>query len=290
MKSLGRALLPLLIGATFSLTSMPLQAEAAPKAKAGNGSASFSTSKWSVIAGANAASTLTGSNYTASPAAIVTCVIQTVTHTLGTTSGWGDAGSVKKVRVYVETPNTLAIGMIVSGTGIKRSGTNTIVSIEYHSENDDRITLADGPNTSVSGTSLTFTSSQNVCTTTYESFFSVNNIGSLNVSRINFTQTITSTSGNSMTILSCNTGGAGSASAAWDETTGLCAGTMNTILLTTRGSSSASATSTITGYSLPINSGQSNRLKIISSQASRSSSISISISISLNVRNLITHG
>ena len=290
MKLLGRALLSLLTGITFSLTSMSVPADAAPKAKAHNGSATFSTSSWSVIAGANAASTLTGSNYTASPAALITCSVVTQTYTYNTTNKFEGLDGVNQIRVYVVTPNSLAIGMIVSGTGIKNSGTNTIVNIEYQSGHDNRITLADGPNTSVSGTTLTFTSSQNVCTTTYESFFSVNNVGSLNVSSINFQQTITSTSGGSMSILSCNIGGVGTSSAIWNESTGLCAGTMNTILLTTRGASLASATSSITGYSLPINSGQSRRLKIISSQASRSSSISVSISVSLNLRNLVTHG
>lgn len=292
MKLLSRALLSLLIGATFSLTSMSLSAEAAPKAKANNGSPTFSTSSWSVIAGANATSTLTGSNYTANPVAITTCHIVGINYTLQTQSGFGDGktDSSKNVRVYIQTPNSLSIGMGVSGVGIINSGTNTIVAIEYKSGKDDRVTLAQGPNTSIQGTTLTFTSSQNVCTTTYESFFSINNLGSLNASSINFQQTITSTSGGSMSILSCNTGGAGTSSALWNETTGQCSGTINTILLTTRGSSSASAASTITGYNLPIIPGQSNRLKIISSQANRSSSISISISASLNIRHLVTHG
>jgi len=267
---------------------MSVPAEAAPKAKAQNGSATFSTSSWSVIAGANASSTLTGNNYTANPAAIVTCVIQTVTYTYITVNKFEKVGDVFKA-VDIATPNSLTIGMSVSGTGIINPGTNTIVSIAPLS-GKVRITLAFGDNTSVKGTTLTFTGSQSVCTTTYESFFSVNNLGSLNVSSINFQQTITSTSGGSMSILSCNTGGVGTSSALWNESTGLCAGTMNTILITTRGALLASATSSITGYSLPITSGQSRRLKIVSSQASRSSSISVSISVSLNLRNLVTHG
>ncbi len=152
----------------------------------------------------------------------------------------------------------LAVGMILRGSNINGSGTNTITSITT----SRRFITATGPNTD-SNQIIAF-SSVSVCTST--SFFTLKNTGDFAINSMSISQTGTAVSaGNTLTWSTC--------SGTWTESTGACSGTISSILTTTSSSGEQQ-------LSLALTSGQSVRVKTHLTPASGSTTLNISVSVS----------
>ena len=229
----------------------------------------ISSGTWAAYAEDASGNAPTGSAYTLTPSNTRTTCSSITSYTKTTTSGWSNSNS----RVTLNNITSLVVGMTVSGTGIKNSGTNTISAIDVGNK---RVTLSAYPNTSSTGTTLTF-STVPVCVSSYDKFFSVINSGSYDIATLTIANSVSTTSGNSIQLQSCNIGGAGTASAAWDEPNGTCAGTINVIMTTIGAGAGANSPQSISGYSLPISSGGSVRLRALSTQSGSSATVSIAV-------------
>ena len=195
-----------------------------------------------------------------------------------TTDGSGWSSSSKRVKLQTATTSLYA-GMTVSGTGITSSGTNTVALVDNV---NSQVTLTLGPNTSPSYTTLKFSTpcpGGGTTSSSLDAYFTVQNSGNVDIQTLSITQTVTVTSSNSIKLQTCNIGGAGTASAAWNENTGTCAGTINTIMTTT----SSNSPQTVSGYSMPLIVGADVRIRALSTQALKTSVISITI-LNSNIR------
>ncbi|MCX6440203.1 MAG: hypothetical protein NTZ91_02715 [Actinobacteria bacterium] len=170
-------------------------------------------------------------------------------------SSWSNSST----RVTVDFITGISSGMIVTGTRIVNSGSNTVSSV---STGNKTVTLSTGGNTSPQNTILVFKNAP-VCSNTYNEFFSVNNTGTVDVAKVALTE-----SSGTVVIQSCNTGGVGTPYAAWDEGARTCGGVSNTVV--TDGLS----------HPLSILAGDTVRLRALSSSGNTSTSISVSVSTS----------
>ena len=202
--------------------------------------------------------------------ASVSCCITTDYYL--TTDGNGWSNSSKRVGLQTSTA-ALAVGMTVTGTGIVSSGTNTIATIDNA---NNRVTLTLGPNTSPNYTTLKFSSAcpgAGVKSASLDAYFTIENSGNIAIQTLAITQTVTVTTTNSIKLQTCNVAGAGTASAAWNENTGTCAGTINTIMTTT----SANSPQTVSGYSMPLAIGGDVRVRALSTQTGKTATIAVSV-------------
>jgi len=162
--------------------------------------------------------------------------------------------------------NNLSVGMIINSTP---TGLNEINSINIATS---RITLKTGNPSAPIGTVFTFTISG--CFTSY---FSINNNGTLDILRINLTQTTNTTTGRSMQLQSCDISGVGSAAAIWDEINNTCSGTINTIMTTIGSGAGANSPQLISNYSLPITTQTSRRIRAVTTQSGATYTLSVSV-------------
>ena len=229
----------------------------------------FSTTGNNPLIGSTADNYLT---YVVGDASISCCV---TTDYYLTTDGNGWSSSSKRVGLQTLT-TALTVGMTVTGTGIVSSGTNTISVIDNANQ---QVTLTLGGNTSPSYTTLKFSTpcpGAGVTSTSLDAYFTIQNSGSMPIQTLSITQTVTVTSSNSIKLQTCNVGGAGTAAAAWNENTGTCAGTLNTVMTTT----SANSPQTVSAYSMPISVGGDVRVRALSTQTNRTTRISVSVATS----------
>ena len=186
------------------------------------------------------------------------------------------SGGTSRVLTFSNVTG-LSNGMTVTGQGIVNPGVTTITS---RSLPNNTVTLSDGPETTSVGAAITFSSG---CTNTYDSFIYLNNTGDIDISKVTFSQVVTTTSSYTMSIRSCNVGGVGTAIAAWTipavPATPTCAGTINTILASVVSGGTATPT-TVASYSIPIPAGTSIQLRVLSSfatSATKTTTISVSV-------------
>ncbi len=170
-------------------------------------------------------------------------------------SSWSNSST----RVTVDVVTGISSGMTVTGTGIVNSGSNTVSSV---STGNKTVTLTTGGNTSPQNTILVFKNGQ-VCSNTYNEFFSVNNTGTVDVAKVALTESF-----GTVVIQSCNTGGVGTPYAAWNEGARTCGGVINTVV--TDGLS----------HALSVLAGGTVRLRAFSSSSDATTSISVSVSTS----------
>ncbi len=232
----------------------------------GNRQITFSTTGNNPVVGSTADNYLT---YVVGDASVSCCV---TTDYYLTTDGNGWSSSSTKVGLQTAT-TALAVGMTVTGVGIVSSGTNTITAVDNARQ---QVTLRLGPNTSANFTTLKFSTAcpgAGVTSSALDGFFTIENSGSIAIQTLAITQTVTVTTTNSIKLQTCNVGGAGTASAAWNENAGTCAGTINTIMTTT----SANSPQTVSGYSMPLSIGGDVRVRALSTQANKTTTISVSV-------------
>lgn len=164
----------------------------------------------------------------------------------------------KKGIETIETVSDLAVGMILRGSSLSNSGTNTIVSFSTTT----RFITATGPNTDANQI-IAFTS-PSVCTSS--SYFTLKNTGDFAINSMSITQTGTAVSaGNTLTWSTC--------SGTWSESTGGCSGTISSILTTTSVSGAQQ-------LSVALSPGQSARIQTALTPASGSTTLNISVSVS----------
>ena len=164
----------------------------------------------------------------------------------------------RKLIETVETVTDLVVGMVLRGTNIINTGTNTIVSFST----SNRFVTATGPNTN-SNQIIAFSTAP-VCKSS--SFFTLKNTGDLAINSMSITQTGTALStGKTLTWSTC--------SGTWTESTGACSTTPVTVLTTTSSSGAQQLT-------LALSPGQSVRIQTILTPASGSTTLNISVSVS----------
>jgi len=158
----------------------------------------------------------------------------------------------------IEDVTDLTVGMVIRGSNINNSGTNTITSITT----SKRFITATGPNTD-SNQIIAF-SSPAVCSSS--GFFTLKNTGDLAIDSMSITQTGTAVSaGNTLTWSTC--------SGTWTESTGSCSTTPVTVLTTTSSSGEQQ-------LALALSPGQSVRIKTHLTPESGSTTLNISVSVS----------
>ena len=164
----------------------------------------------------------------------------------------------RKLIETFETVTDLVVGMVLRGTNIINTGTNTIASFTT----SNRFITAAGPNTD-SNQIIAFSIAP-VCTSS--SFFTLKNTGDLAINSMSITQTGTALStGNTITWSTC--------SGTWTESTGACSTAPVTVLTTTSSSGAQQ-------LALPLSPGQSVRIQTILTPASGSTTLNISVSVS----------
>ena len=227
----------------------------------------FSTTGNNPLIGSTADNYLT---YVVGDASVSCCV---TTDYYLTTDGNGWSNSSRRVGLQTAT-TALAVGMTVTGTGIVSSGTNTISAID---NGNQQVTLTLGPNTSANYTTLKFSTpcpGGGVTSSSLDAYFTIQNSGNTPIQTLSITQTVTVTASNSIKLQTCNVAGTGTTSAAWNENTGTCAGTINTIMTTTN----TNSPQTVSAYSIPISVGGDVRIRAVSTQAGKTTRISVSAS------------
>jgi hypothetical protein len=245
----------LLVGVNSLTPTGLLPAEALALAQSASAALSMTTATSSVVAGLDPSASLT-SPYATSPS-VSTCTIST-TASLKAKAPTSSITLTSVANLYVGTELNAMAG-ISAGTLITaiNNGSKTItispgVSIDI--AKDDAITFKG-------------------C---YQSFFSVNNKGSIQVNSFGISQTVTTASPNSMTLQSCST--------TWTEATGLCPlGTITNIVTTTSGPSSV-----IQVANVLVASSGTTRLRAYTNVGGKSSTLSITIAANLNYRPGIT--
>lgn len=264
-----------LIAAAMPLLVIPLSNSFATwTGKTSNSSTiqTIGSSTWKICAGLTSASACAGSSYTATTATACTAAINKTVAVAG--SG---------ATVQLNNVTNLFAGMtvtVVAGTStIISPGVNWIASIS-----SPNVTLGIGGNTFTLGTTLAFST----CTG-QSTFLSLNNTGSAAINTVNFVNSTNVAAGQTMRLQSCNTGGVGTTSLAWDETHNLCVGQINVIASIT----SVTTPLTTNNYSLPmIATTGTVRLRALSTQNGRTLTVSASLhnAASSNLVNVTKNG
>ncbi len=215
------------------------------------------TGTWKLCAGATSASACTPTGYVATTATACTASINKTVAAVG--SG---------ATVQLNNVTNLFAGMTVTVA----SGTTTIISPGINwiaSIASPNVTLGIGGNTFTTPTTLTFST----CTG-QSTFLNLNNTGTAAINTVNLIDATNVAAGQTMKLQSCNAGGVGTTSLAWDEVHNLCVGQINVIASVT----SVTTPLTSTGYSLPmIASTGSVRLRALSSQNGRTLTVTSSL-------------
>ena len=223
---------------------------------------SVSTAKWSVIAGAYETSTSTSSYVVSAFSAVTGC--QTNKQTLGSTP----TGSSTIKFTVASGVTGLTIGMTVSGNSRIVTGT-TITAIDVATQT---ITLS----APTSGGSISNSSTIQFAGC-FHKFFSINNIGNIDVATIGISQTVTTSGNNRITLQSC--------SGTWTTTTGACSGTVTQLILTNSGTGSVSqAPLSLLGQNAGVTDTARIRALSTTNSGSPTSTVSISINNALNLR------
>jgi hypothetical protein len=240
-----------LVGAISLSPTGLLPADALTLARASSGTLSITSAANSVVAGANSSATA-ASAYASSPS-VSTCTIST-TLNAKSTHPTSLITLTSVANLYVGTVVNTMPG-ISAGTVITAINSGTKV-----------ITISPGITSTINkNTTITFPG----C---YQSFFSVNNKGGIQVNSFGISQSVNTTSPNSMTFQSCST--------TWTEATGLCpSGTITSIVATTSGTSAVTQVSkvlaAVTGTM---------RLRVLTNTTGRTSTISTTIASNVNFR------
>ncbi len=204
------------------------------------------TGTWKLCAGLTSASACTSTGYIATTA--TTC-----TASINKTVALAGSGAT----VQLNNVTSLFAGMTVTVS----SGTTTIISPGVNwiaSIASPNVTLGISGNTFTNPTTLTFST----CTG-QSTFLSLNNLGSTAINTANLVDATNISAGQTMKLQSCNSGGVGTTSLAWDETHNLCVGQINVIASVT----SVTTPLTTSSYSLPMAATTGTlRLRAVSSQ------------------------
>ena len=245
MKNIRLALVAAVVGAISMAPTQLLPATAAILGSATSSAQTVSSGNYGAVAGATSAAT-------AAAAFVATPTTSICSFTKSTTGGNTASGSP---TIKLANVTSLVVGMVISTTTGIAAGTK-VTAI-----NVGTTTVTITPNTNASignNTSLTFSG----C---YQSYFNVNNIGTLGLISYQMSQVVsTTTAGVNVTLQAC--------SAAWTEATGVCSGTI-TSLVTLNGATSLSQTFTA---ALAASSGTV-RLRALGNTSGQSSTITITI-------------
>lgn len=254
MKNIKLVLIASVVGAISMAPTQLLPATAAILGSATSPAQSVSSGNYRAVAGATSAATAAAA-FVATP---TTSICSFTKSTTGNTA----SGSP---TIRLANVTSLVVGMVISTTTGIAAGTK-VTAI-----NVGTATVTITPNTNASignNTSLTFSG----C---YQSYFNVNNIGTLGLISYQMSQVVsTTTAGVNVTLQAC--------SAAWTEATGVCSGTI-TSLVTLNGATSLGQTFTAALAA----SGGTVRLRALGNTSGQSSTISINVA-RVNVRAAIT--
>ncbi|CAN2190772.1 hypothetical protein MCERE85_00522 [Candidatus Nanopelagicaceae bacterium] len=244
-----------LVGAISLSPTGLLPADALTLGRATSGSLSIASASNKVVAGLDSSASATGT-YATSPS-VSTCTIST-TLAAKATFPTSSITLASVANLYVGTVINTMTG-ITSGTTITAINTGTKV-----------ISISPGIASTINNnTAIAF----NGC---YQTFFSVNNKGAIQVNSFGISQSVTTSSPDSISLQSCST--------TWTEATGLCpSGTITTIITTTSGTSAVTQVAKV----LAATTGTM-RLRALSNTPSRTSTVSITIASNSNFRAGIT--
>lgn len=256
-KALAGATLLVLLPTTFAVAGFT--------ARTSNSSSIQSigpTGTWGICAGLNAGDACTSPYVT--PAIATPCPTAVVQTVLANGTG---------TTVQLKSTTGLFAGMIPTGTGIAAA------PIWLASISTPNVTLSKTGNTFTSGNTITFST----CTGS-TGFLYLNNKGNAKISTIILTDSATLSGGQTLDLQSCNSGGVGTTSLAWDTTNDLCVGQINTIASLTSTNSS-----TTSSYPMPIAGFGSVQLRAVSSKNNKTLTVSASITQS-NLTTTSTNG
>ena len=183
-------------------------AEAVVTARALTSSMSLGTKSFAAVAGANSAAT-TAAAFALTAAATCTAAQATT----GSTASGSTTINMASVSGFV-------VGMVVTGSGRIPAGAK-VISIKTSATRNIVISAATSGGAIGNGTTLTGTGCQK--------YFNVNNIKPVALTSFGISQTVNTTSGNTITLQSC--------SGTWTEAIGNCSGTIANIITTATGSS-----------------------------------------------------
>ena len=235
----------------FLLTPIAvISAEAASLARAVSGSVSLTTAATSVVAGLNSNAT-TAAAHVASPN-LATCF---ASGQVATKAKSGDS------EFDLSSVTGIAIGMVITTIPGLTAGTR-VTSVNVVSK---KIGISSAVTSDiVKNTNLSFSG----C---FNTFFSVNNNGGIEVSSFGISQAVSTSAPDSITLQSC--------SGAWNEVSGACTGVITSHLATVSGTSSV--------IQVPIGLSAVNgsvRLRALCNTNLKSTTISITIDSTINFR------